>query len=192
VQRHPHPPRPGSTVTLRPELDPAHLKRHRHAAGGHRREPARILERERTVLDVAVAVPPLGAPGAVDERIGTEEPPDRRVVHPSVHVHQHHVVELLVAGVAAARRIGDRLPLRRAGCALPVRAASSTPRVEARSKSPLGPRSSKPKLASSLGTSRAPIDGSRHDHQHPGDADPEGHHAPANAEYRNRRTTIHT
>ena len=96
----------------------------------HNAIAAWICRTQRAPMHVRVAIPPLLCSRPVDERIGAQEPPDRRVVHPPVHVHQHHVVELLVAGVAAPRRVRDGLPLGLTGRALPVAPAPPASRVK--------------------------------------------------------------
>lgn len=70
--------------------------------------PCGVGPTEGVIPYVAVAVGVLQVLQITDDRIRLQHPPDQRVVEPSVHVDQPDVVELFVAGVAAAGAVVGR------------------------------------------------------------------------------------
>ena len=66
-------------------------------------EAAWVRGRQRIVEHIGIAVVALRVLGKLDVRIGADEPPDVRIVHPAVHVDQVQVVQVLVPGEAARR-----------------------------------------------------------------------------------------
>lgn len=49
---------------------------------------------------IGIPVVPLDGVHAVDVRVGTDKPPNQRVIHPAIHVDQAEIIQVLMAGVA--------------------------------------------------------------------------------------------
>lgn len=65
------------------------------------KQPARVGQGQRVVVDVAVAVQALRGVRVLDIRIGRQEAAQDRIVHPAIHMNQPQLVQVLVAGEAA-------------------------------------------------------------------------------------------
>ena len=94
-------------------------------------KPTRIREFQRAVIHIAVPVESLTVERCRHRGIGADEPSNGRVIHPSVHIHQAQVVELLLVRIAAVGVV-----------ALPIRCnpIPEEPSLYAKLREPLLPR----------------------------------------------------